>query len=290
VRHLSGHGLDDGAVEVEGLHAPVIGSGPAGAGEAVLFVHGNPGSRLDWADLVARVGGTGVRAVALDLPGFAQADKPDSFPATVSDYAAFIEGARRQLGIERAHLVLHDFGGAFGLAWAAVHPEAFASVTIVNAPPVSGYRWYPLAHVWRTPLAGELLHATLVKPTFEALARRGHPRGLPQPFLDRMWRDYDGGTRRTVLRLYRATDARRMVPADPSTFRTLDRPAAVIFGMHDAYIPRRYAEQHRDAFPNARFIAMPESGHFPMADDPEGLARAVLPFIQEVTGHERADR
>lgn len=280
---MSGHGgVRAGRVQVGAIGAPVIEAGPRNVDRAVLFVHGNPGSRMDWEDLVSRAGAAGLRAVAFDLPGFAQADKPDDFPATVPAFAAFIEGARRELGIERADLVVHDFGGPFGLTWAADHPEAFASVTIVNAPPVAGYRWYPLAHVWRTPIAGELLHRTLLKRTFMVLAKRGHPRGLPRLFLERMWADYDRGTQRAVLRLYRSTDARRMSPAPPSLFRELGRPALVVWGMHDAYIPTRYALKHREAFPDATFVKLPDSGHFPMADDPSALAAAVLPFLERV--------
>src|SRR5438309_957945 len=89
------------------------------------------------------------------------------------------------------------------------------------------------------------------------------PGSARSEFVERMWRHYDAGTRRTVLKLYRATDARRMVPGSPATLAALDRPALVVFGTHDAYIPLRYAAKHREAFPSARFVAMPRSGHFP---------------------------
>lgn len=271
-----------GEIVVAGLRSPTIEAGSPGAREAVVFVHGNPGSRLDWYDLVARVG-TFARAVAFDAPGFGRADKPRSFDATVPGYASFIGDALGELGIDRAHLVLHDFGGAWGLAWAATHPDAFASVVIVNAPPVSGYSWYLLAKVWRTPVAGELLHWTLTPPTFRWLTRRGNPKGLPAEAVERMRRDYDRGTQRTVLRLYRSTDAEHMVPAPPSLFASLDRPALVVWGSHDVYIPNRFAEQHRESFPSARVAYLPQSGHFPILDDPEGVAAQVVPFLQEVT-------
>src|SRR2546426_3799163 len=138
-----------GEVVVDGVRSPLIEAGPPDAREAVVFIHGNPGSGLDWYDLLSSAGPF-ARAVAFDAPGFGRADKPRSFDATVPGYARFIEGALDELGIDRAHLVLHDFGGPWGLAWAASHTEAFASVVIVNAPPVSRYRWYLLAKVWRT--------------------------------------------------------------------------------------------------------------------------------------------
>ena len=268
---------------VEGVRSPVIEAGPAGASEAVVFVHGNPGSRLDWHDLVSRTGAF-ARAVAFDAPGFGQADKPRSFDATVSGYAAFIGGALDQLGIQRAHLVVHDFGAPWGFTWAASHPDSFASAVIMNGPPVSGYRWYLLAKVWRTPVAGELLHWTLTPPAFRWLMRRGNPKGLPDDAVERMQRDYDRGTQRTVLRLYRATDAAKMVPAPVSLFAELDRPALVVWGSQDIYIPLEYAADHRLAFPSAEIRYLPESGHFPIFDDPEGVAAHVIPFLRRVTG------
>jgi len=269
-------------LDVEGVGTQVLEAGPESDSEAALFVHGNPGSRLDWEDLVTRTGAEGIRAIAFDLPGFGESDKPADFPATVPDYAAYIERARPLLGLDRVHLVVHDFGGPIGLTWAGTHAEAVASLTIVNAPPVSGYRWYLLAHVWRTPVAGELLHRTLTRRTFMTVTRRGNPRGLPQAFLDRMWRDYDAGTRRTVIKLYRATDARRASPIPPERFRELDWPVLVVWGMHDVYIPFRFAELHRQAFPAATYVQLADSGHFPMADDPEGLAAAVVPFLRRM--------
>ena len=79
-------------VVVDGVRSPVIEAGPTENTDAVVFVHGNPGSRLDWHDLVSRTG-VFARAVAFDAPGFGQADKPRSFDVTVPGYAGYIDGA-----------------------------------------------------------------------------------------------------------------------------------------------------------------------------------------------------
>ena len=118
-------------VDVSGVRSPVIEAGPAQAREAAVFVHGVPGSRLDWEDLVGRVGVFG-RAVALDMPGFGQADKPRRWGYRVGDYAAHLAGALDRLGIDRAHVVVHDFGGPWTWAWAAAEPQRLASVVAVN--------------------------------------------------------------------------------------------------------------------------------------------------------------
>jgi pimeloyl-ACP methyl ester carboxylesterase len=63
----------------------------------------------------------------------------------VPAHAAFIAGALDALGIERAHLVLHDFGGPWGLSWAAGHPDRFASAVLLGTGVLPGYRRHALA-------------------------------------------------------------------------------------------------------------------------------------------------
>ncbi len=113
--------MADDAVTVAGVRSPLIDIGPR-ADEAAVFVHGNPGSRLDWAELADAVSGFG-RAVAMDMPGYRRAGKPANFDYTIAGYARHLAGALDQLDISRAHLVLHDFGGPWGLAWAAGHRD-----------------------------------------------------------------------------------------------------------------------------------------------------------------------
>jgi pimeloyl-ACP methyl ester carboxylesterase len=195
---VGGGSLRVGEVRVSGVRSPVLEAGPPGAQEAVVFVHGNPGSSQDWVDLAQAVGAFG-RAVALDMPGYGQADKPPDFDYTVAGYARHLAGALDQLGVRRAHLVLHDFGGPWGLTWAIAHPQAWGSVTLINIGVLLGYRWHYLARIWRTPLLGELAMATTTRPGMHLLLKHGNPRGLPRALIDRMYANFNRGTRRAVL-------------------------------------------------------------------------------------------
>jgi pimeloyl-ACP methyl ester carboxylesterase len=271
---------------VAGIRSPLIEAGPGDAAEAVLFVHGNPGSSGDWRDLVGRVGEFG-RAVALDFPGFGRADKPEDFDYSVPGYARHIEEARKALGVDRVHLVLHDIGGQWGLVWAVQHPEAVASVVLINIGVVVRERWYFLARVLRTPVLGELVEWSVTKPVFKRMLRRGNPRGLPAEFVEEMWSNYDHRTRRAILRLYRATPPGLLVQyAD--TFRELDPPTLVIWGAHDPYVPVEHAERQRQYFPHADVHILADSGHWPYADNPERVAALVVPFLGEQLAAARA--
>ena len=271
--------LREMSVTVAGVRSPVLEGGRA-SDEAVVFVHGNPGSSRDWSDLAGRASEF-ARVVAIDMPGFGRADKPADFDYTVEGYARHLDGALTELGVARAHLVLHDFGGPWGLEWAAGHAERLASVVLIGTGVLPGYRWHFFARVWRTPMLGEAFMATASRPAFRLLLRRGNAR-LPRSHADLMYDDFDRATRRAVLRLYRATphpdrDAGRYTAA----LRPLDVPALVVWGKTDPYLPVRLAERQREAFPRARIVVLEASGHWPYADDPEATAAAVVPFLRE---------
>jgi pimeloyl-ACP methyl ester carboxylesterase len=272
-------------LEAAGTSSRLVEAGPAEATTAVVFVHGNPGSCDDWEPLVGAVGGIGLRAVAFDLPDFGETIAPAGFEHSPPGYAAFVDAALAALGIERTHLVLHDFGGPIGLTWAARNAGRIASLTLVDIGILPGYKWHRLARIWRTPVLGELFQATATRGAFRFLIDRDEPRGLPRPFVDRMYDHYDRRTKRAVLKLYRATD--EPGAPDPGLVAALagaDPPTLVIWGGGDAYLPASYAERQREFLPRAEVHVLPHSGHWPFADAPEDVERLLLTFLANLPG------
>jgi pimeloyl-ACP methyl ester carboxylesterase len=265
-------------VSVGGVRSRVLTSGPADAPEAVVFVHGNPGPADDWRDLLTRAAGLG-RVIAPDMPGYGQADKPRDFPYSVDGYAGYLAALLEQLRITRVHIVAHDFGGPWALAWAARHPGALASATLINTGVLISYQWHRAARIWRTPVAGEVFQAATSRAAFRLLLGRENPR-LTRDQIDHI---YDASrswaTKRAVLKLYRATpEATLAGPA--AALRQLDRPALVIWGTQDAYLPSEQAERQRHAFPSAEVELLEGHGHWVMLEDPARVASLVIPFLR----------
>lgn len=265
---------------VGGTRTRLLQAGPAEASEAVVFIHGNPGSADDWERLAGAAGRVGKRAVAFDLPDFGETIAPQGFEHDVPSYAGFVDAALGELGIERVHLVVHDFGGPIGLAWAAMHPDALAGITLIDIGILPGYRWHSLARIWRTPVLGEIMQATATRSAFRFLLNRNEPRGLPRDFVEAMYDHYDRRTRKAVLALYRATDDPGAM-AQPliDLFADRDLPALVIWGEADAYLPSSYAAKQREAFPAADVHVLSASGHWPFADAPETVERLLTEFL-----------
>ena len=270
-------------VTIDGVRCAVFDSEPGGRSEAVVFVHGNPGPMDDW-EVLAPAAASFARVIAMDLPGYGRAEHPRRFDFTVPGYARYLGALLDRLGVERVHLVLHDFGGGFGLWWAAEHPDRFASVTLINTGAMRGYQWHYMAKLWQTPVVGELVQLLTSRSMLLSALSRDNPQPMPEAFVDRILRYADWGHRRAVLALYRATrDPELYFGSLVTKLRALDRPACVVWGAGDKYLPVRFAEQQRETFPRADVHVLQGLGHWPFVDDPDAVRRVVIPFLRRQT-------
>lgn len=267
---------------VEGITTSVLVGGSGRPGEAVVFVHGNPDSGSDWMPLMTRVAPFAT-VVAPDLPGFGAADARADNDYTIYSYARFLDGVIGQLGIERVHLVAHDFGGPFAAAWAADHPDRVGSVTFLNTGVLLDYRWHRMARIWRTPVLGGLSMRAITPEVATAMLARENP-GLSAQWVDTIVAHLmPEKTRHAVLRLYRATRAGDMEQL-AARLRQHDYDALIVFGDADSYIPAEMAHRQVSAFPRADIRILRGLGHWCWLEDTDAVADQVIPFLRERVG------
>lgn len=282
--------IRENEVTVNGVRSPLLLAGPDHGDTAVVFIHGNPGSSHDFRGLLAAVGNQ-ARAVALDMPGFGQADKPSDFPQNAVGHATHLDGVLSQLGITDVHLVLHDFGGLWGLTWAAAHLHRVASITLMNTGSVYEHRWHWPARLWLTRRIGELVMRFTTTTAFKLVIQYGYalksaPTRLPADFLAHMANDFDAGTRDAVLRLYRASHHLGEF-GEPLAYmlRQHDIPALVIWGARDHFLPVKHAYQQLDAFPSAQLAILDKAGHWPLITHATETEAAVTDFLRPFLEH-----
>ncbi|MFW5678649.1 MAG: haloalkane dehalogenase [Pseudomonadota bacterium] len=139
-------------IEVEGSRIAYVDEGQ---GQPILFLHGNPTSSYLWRNVLPYVT-DGYRAVAADLIGMGDSDKPD-IGYTFEDHARYLDGFVEALGLEDIILVVHDWGSALGMRYARLNPDNVAGLAFMEAivPPVlpaPGYEAMPpdMAEFFRT--------------------------------------------------------------------------------------------------------------------------------------------
>jgi pimeloyl-ACP methyl ester carboxylesterase len=279
---VSKGGLEQQGVTVNelwalGLRTRVLEAGPSASEEAVVFLHGGPGSAEDWAHQLPRVGEF-ARALAFDLPGLGQADKPRHFPYSGPGWATFVQAALNELGVSRVHLVMNDLGGDAGIHWAAAHPSTFASAVLVNTGPLIGYRWHAIARLHRAPVLG----ATAVfggRLGLRTVMRLYEPR-LPREVVKRWQRGYGLASRRALDRFYANNPA--VVTSDlVPDFNRLDRPALVIWGKRNRFVPVKHASDQLESFPSAELVLLPDCGHYAQLEAPERVSELLVSFLRK---------
>ncbi|HJZ12636.1 MAG TPA: alpha/beta hydrolase [Acidobacteriota bacterium] len=252
-------------VEVDNaaIHLIECGSGPS-----ILFLHGNPDSGDLWIPVMDRLEPE-FRCFAPDLPGFGRSKAPPNFDCSLQQMAAFVEGlvdaARIPLPL---HVVVHDFGGPFGMAWAVTHREQVKSLCVMNSTFFSDFHWHFWARIWRTPLLGELSLATMNWPLFRHEMQRGS-RKLTEEQMRHTYKNVTPALKRMVLRLYRATDPANFRGWEGQLLELISQiPTLVLWGDRDPYISPRYAER----FGAARVVHYPECGHWVPLEESDSVA------------------
>ena len=269
-------GVQEKSLQVNGMR---IFYREAGAGEPILLLHGNPNSSYLWRKLLPRLARFG-RAVAPDHYGFGRSDKPADADYSVPGYVRYLKGFTAALGLDRLHLIVHDFGGPFGLGFAITHPGRVRSLVVMNTIFYPDYEWHPLAKIWRTPEEGERWMAGWTRERFVngRLKTLVHPENLTPADLEAYWEPIsDPAMRAAVLKLYRNTTPSEH-PEWEEGLRRLKVPALIIWGRQDPYIPLETAERfHRDLKGSSLFV-LDDASHLVQEDQPEKVAQLIESF------------
>ena len=103
-----------------------------GAGEPVVFLHGNPTSSYLWRNVIPHVEGLG-RCLAPDLVGMGDSGAAPDGSYRFVDHARYLDAWFEALELTNVTLVVHDWGSALGFYWAYRHPERVRGIAYMEA-------------------------------------------------------------------------------------------------------------------------------------------------------------
>lgn len=270
-------------VRVDGLAFDVAESAPArpdAGAETVLLLHGFPESYDEWRPLAPLLTDAGLRVIAPDQRGYS----PGARPADVADYAIdrVVGDALALLdayGLERAHVVGHDWGASVAWTLAARHPARVATLTAVSVPHLAAFR-HALATdpdqrskseymtVFREP--GRAERALLADDGRRFREIFGG--AVPDALIDAHWRRHGtGGGLTAALNWYRA-----MTP-EMSRLPEVSVPCTYVWGADDMALGRTGAEACADHVTgDYRFVPLEGVGHWIPEQAPEALASEII--------------
>jgi pimeloyl-ACP methyl ester carboxylesterase len=283
-------------IEIEDvrLHVADIGlaRGSPGAEPAVILVHGASGNMEDMRLALGEKLAAAHRVILIDRPGHGWSSRPpgDAY-ASPARQAQLVAKALERLGVQRAILVGHSWGGAFVTAYALAFPERTAGLVLLSAvthPWAADPGWYNKLAL--LPWIGPLFVHTLVYP-LSFLLTPGISRQVfaPQPVPD----DY---LRRAAIRLLlrpktffaNARDLallRDFVAGQAPCYGDLQSPTIIITGDRDIMVsPKINAYALAAILPAARLISLEGIGHMPHHAAPQAIAAAIDELADAVNG------
>jgi pimeloyl-ACP methyl ester carboxylesterase len=271
-----------------------------GEGPLVVLLHGFPEFWYAWRHQIPALAAAGFRAVAPDLRVYNLSGKPAGvrayrIEALLGDLAGLIDLLAGEQGETRAHVVGHDWGGAF--AWYAPYflPEKVLSLSLLNAPHPLAFRrelrssaaqrrkssyvfffqlpWLPERRIRENGFAvvGKMLRRDPVTPgAFSDEDIRLYTEALARP-----------GALTAAVNYYRA--ALRFPPrvrgrAWPAGLKTL-----LIWGERDRYLGPGLLEGLDQWVPNLAIERIPEASHWVQADAPGLVNELLIRFLTSVS-------
>lgn len=260
----------------------VVELGEARAGEPPLVLLHGAGCNLE--DMRLALGDALAathRVVLVDRPGQGWSERPDDGHSP-SAQAAVLRGVLDALGIDRAILVGHSWGGALALTFALEHSARVAGLVLL-APPTHPHlrRLTRLYRVLGAPFAGPLFAYTLALP----LAAAAFDSGLREAFLPQT-PPHDYRRRSAAFLLLRpkaflanARDIaglRAFLEDEAPRYGSLAAPTIIIAGDRDRVVPARlHAALLPAAVPGVKLTILPGVGHMPHHAAPERVIAAV---------------
>jgi pimeloyl-ACP methyl ester carboxylesterase len=137
------HGMEHRMVTARGLRFHLA---ETGAGQPVLLLHGFPQHWYAWRKVVPLL--PGYRLICPDLRGCGRSDAPRTgydIDTLATDVLALLDA----LGLDRVHLVGHDWGARIGFRICEAAPQRLAGFVALNTL----HPWPPrgplLRHAWR---------------------------------------------------------------------------------------------------------------------------------------------
>ena len=267
------------------LHGQAVGYRMAGAGPAILLIHGMAGSSGTWIPVMRQLADR-YTVIAPDLLGHGASAKPRG------DYSlgAHASGARDLLGvlgIERATLVGQSLGGGIAMQLAYQHPELCERLVLAGSGGL-GREVSGLLRLLALPGAEYVLPAIFprfIRRRGDALSLFLRDLGIRAPHLAETWRAYASLTepesRDAFVRTLRSViDAGgQSVSATGRLYLAAAVPSLILWGERDRIIPVAHARRAHELMPGSRLEIFENAGHFLHAEEPERFAEVLGDFI-----------
>lgn len=265
-----------------------------GKGDPVVMLHGNPSWSFYYRNLVRELRG-GYRLIVPDHIGCGLSDKPadSQYSYTLEQRVDDLDALLQSLKLKKKiTLVVHDWGGMIGMAWATRYPEKVARLVVLNTAAfhLPATKKFPLA----LKICRDTQLGTFLVQGFNLFARGaawvGCKRNPMSAELRKIYcSPYDNWQHRiATLRFVQdiplqpgdvGYDLIEQVDAGLTKF--VDVPMCICWGEKDFVFDRNFLAEWKTRFPKAEVHSFADCGHYILEDARKEVLPIIKNFLQD---------
>lgn len=281
---------DPHSIVLHGRRVAYLQRGDLTSGVApIVLLHGLASDASTWHPLLDLLPDH-VTAIAPDLPGHGQSDG-GAQDYTLAGHANIVRDLLAALGVPRATLVGHSYGGGVALQLAYQHPDLCERLVLVSSgglgPDVA---WIlRLASLPGAEVVLPLIAPGVVRDAGNAFWAAVHKVGFRAPGLEQSWRAYstlaDPATRGAFLRTLRGVigPTGQVLSARDRLYLAAGLPTLIVWGARDRTIPIDHGRAAHESLPNSELVILQDSAHFPHHEQPHALVAALTDFLDRTS-------
>ncbi|MEU5155410.1 alpha/beta fold hydrolase [Glycomyces sp. NPDC021274] len=252
-----------------------------GSGPALVLLHGTPWSSYLWrpfADAFAER----FTVHLWDMPGYGQSSKDSSHAVDLGFQSEVFAHLLQEWGLERPHVIAHDYGGTVALRARLLHGARYASLCLIDVVALRpwGSPFYRLVREHADVLTQ--LPPAVHRGAVEAYIRSASHRGLSKADLEALVEPWTGEA--GLPAFYRQIEAadERFTDEVEDRYGDIDEPTRIVWGADDAWIPVDHAHRLQAAMPGASLALIEDAGHLVQLDAPVRLAAELTRWTESV--------
>ena len=250
----------------------------------VVFLHGLVTQSYSWREVMPAVAEQGFWAIAPDWIGHGFSSRPEKrdFAYTADAFTKALATFLTALSIERFHLVVQGYLGAYGLLYALRNPQQIERLVVVNAPLGTEAKLPGALRRMTLPLAGEMMtqDPLLVDRTLEG----GGPYQVNDEDLDVYRKPFltTSAAGRALLATLRNFKLGVTMEEIAQGLKQWQQQTLLVWGIADPWLPVTLAETWTAALPNGELSKLEQVGHYAQEDWAEKVAEAIVPFLRRL--------
>jgi haloalkane dehalogenase len=263
----------------------------SGAGDPIVFLHGNPTSSYLWRNVIPHLEPYG-RCLAVDYIGMGQSGKPPLAYRLV-DHLAYIDAWLNTLGLTNVIFVTHDWGVVIGLHLAARYPDRVRAIVLMEGHIHPIVRWddfdadsQTMFKNLRTPARGETM---VIEDNFfiETILPAGTRRPLSDAEMDAYRAPYRHKDARTPMLRWaneipiegQPADVHAIVVANQAYLATSALPKLLLYASPGAIIGATEVTWCTQTCPQLTAVDIGGGIHFLPEDQPDAIGSTIAGWL-----------